>query len=638
MPEWRLVRWPEVVYPLIVLATGRRRDTVCAMTELSSHGVFALILTGVALYLFTRDRLPLETSSLAILVVLIAGFELFPYLVDDAALGPAFFFAGFGNEALIAVCALMIVGKGIETTGALQPLAGIIARAWTIRPALAMLATLVVGAVLSAFLNNTPIVVLLLPILVGVSMRAKLPVSGILMPMGLSTIIGGMATTIGTSTNLLVVGLAVDLGLEQFGLFDFTLPVAIVGSVGILFLWAIAPRLIPERAPPLADTSPRVFTAQLYVVEGSFPVGRTLSDVRTKTGSRLRIDKIQRGDSLFLAKLPSLTFQVGDRLFVKDTAEQLKEFERELGTQLFKADGNLADEDDSTFSAEGQQLAELVVTRGSMLHRRTLESVRFSQAFKLLPLALHRARFPSSRVTQDIGSIRLRAGDVLLVQGSASAIEALKTTGAMLVLDGTTELPITHRANRALGIMAFVILTAAFGLLPISVSALIGVGLMLWTHCLTWENVVEALSVPIIMIIVTSLALGNALFATGTAEYLASGFVALTASLPVPVILSGFMLIMSALTNIVSNNAAAVIGTPIAISIAAQLGVDPRPFVLAVLFGANMSYATPIGYQTNLLILSAGGYSFSDFLRVGIPLTIVMWLGFSLVLPALYGL
>ena len=638
MPEWRLVRWPEVVYPLIVLATGRRRDTVCAMTELSSHGVFALILTGVALYLFTRDRLPLETSSLAILVVLIAGFELFPYLVDDAALGPAFFFAGFGNEALIAVCALMIVGKGIETTGALQPLAGIIARAWTIRPALAMLATLVVGAVLSAFLNNTPIVVLLLPILVGVSLRAKLPVSGILMPMGLSTIIGGMATTIGTSTNLLVVGLAVDLGLEQFGLFDFTLPVAIVGSVGILFLWAIAPRLIPERAPPLADTSPRVFTAQLYVVEGSFPVGRTLSDVRTKTGSRLRIDKIQRGDSLFLAKLPSLTFQVGDRLFVKDTAEQLKEFERELGTQLFKADGNLADEDDSTFSAEGQQLAVLVVTRGSMLHRRTLESVRISQAFKLLPLALHRARFPSSRVTQDIGSIRLRAGDVLLVQGSASAIEALKTTGAMLVLDGTTELPITHRANRALGIMAFVILTAAFGLLPISVSALIGVGLMLWTHCLTWENVVEALSVPIIMIIVTSLALGNALFATGTAEYLASGFVALTASLPVPVILSGFMLIMSALTNIVSNNAAAVIGTPIAISIAAQLGVDPRPFVLAVLFGANMSYATPIGYQTNLLILSAGGYSFSDFLRVGIPLTIVMWLGFSLVLPALYGL
>ncbi|MFK8051828.1 MAG: SLC13 family permease [Woeseiaceae bacterium] len=609
------------------------------MTALSSHGIFALCLTGIALYLFTRDRLPLETSSLAVLVVLIAGFELFPYLVDGESLGPSYFFAGFGNEALIAVCALMIVGKGIETTGALQPLAGIIARAWTVRPALAMLATLVVGAVLSAFLNNTPIVVLLLPILVGVSMRAKLPVSGILMPMGLSTIIGGMATTIGTSTNLLVVGLAVDLGLEEFGLFDFTLPVAIVGSVGIFFLWAIAPRLIPQRDAPLADTSPRVFTAQLYVDEDSFPVGRSLSDVRNKTDGRIRIDKIQRNDSLFLAKLPSVTFQTGDRLFIKDTAERLKEYERELGTKLFQADGDAAVSDENPkFSAEGQQLAELVVTRGSMLHRRTLESVQFSSAFNLLPLALHRARFPSSRVTQGIGSIRLRAGDVLLVQGTATAIDALKSNGAMLVLDGTTELPITHRANRALAVMAFVILTAAFGLLPISVSALIGVGLMLWTHCLTWENVVDAMSVPIIMIIVTSLALGNALFATGTAEYLASAYVSLTASLPIPVMLSGFMLIMSALTNVVSNNAAAVIGTPIAISIATQLGVDPRPFVLAVLFGANMSYATPIGYQTNLLILSAGGYSFSDFLRVGIPLTILMWLGFSIVLPLLYGL
>ncbi|MEO0574142.1 MAG: SLC13 family permease [Pseudomonadota bacterium] len=610
------------------------------MTDsLTHHGLFALCLTGIALYLFTRDRLPLETSSLAVLCVLLAGFELFPFFVDGVALGPGAFFAGFGNEALIAVCALMVVGKGIETTGALQPLAGIIARAWTVRPALAMLATLIAGAALSAFLNNTPIVVLLLPILVGVSLRAKIPVSGILMPMGLSTIIGGMATTIGTSTNLLVVGLAVDLGLEQFGLFDFTLPVLIVGGVGIAFLWLVAPRLIPDREPPLADTSPRVFTAQLYVVADSFPVGKSLSEVRAKTGGSLRIDRIQRGESLFLAKLPSVTFQEGDRIYVKDTAENLKVFERELGTQLFKADGEAADGSDAMpFTAAGQQLAEVVVTRGSLLHRRSLDAVRFPATFGMLPLALHRARFPSSRVTQDIGSIRLRAGDVLLVQGTAKAIEALKENGAMLVLDGTTDLPHTHRANRALGVLAFVILTAALGLMPISVSAVIGVGLMLATRCLSWEKIVDALSVPIIMIIVTSLALGSALMQTGTAGYLASAFVGLTASWPIPVILSLFMLIMSVLTNVVSNNAAAVIGTPIAISIATQLGVDPRPFVLAVLFGANMSYATPIGYQTNLLILSAGGYSFSDFMRVGIPLTIIMWLGFSLVLPALYGL
>lgn len=208
----------------------------------------------------------------------------------------------------------------------------------------------------------------------------------------------------------------------------------------------------------------------------------------------------------------------------------------------------------------------------------------------------------------------------------------------MLVLDGTTDLPHTHRANRALGIMSFVVLMAAFKLLPISVSALGGVALMIVTRCLTWRDAAGALSTPVVLIIVTSLALGKALLETNGAEYIAQIFVALTQGFPTPVILSGLILLMTILTNVVSNNAAAVIGTPIAFSIATQLGAPPEPFVLAVLFGANMSYATPIGYQTNLLIMSAGAYKFTDFLRVGIPLTIIMWLGFSLILPMLYEL
>ena len=183
-----------------------------------------------------------------------------------------------------------------------------------------------------------------------------------------------------------------------------------------------------------------------------------------------------------------------------------------------------------------------------------------------------------------------------------------------------------------------IILAAAFGIMPISVSALIGVGLMISLECLTWRDAGNALSTQVIMIIVTSLALGKALMGTGMADYLAIGFVSAVQGLPIPVILSAFILIMTLMTNVVSNNAAAVIGTPIAVAIAGQLNADPIPFVLAVLFGANMSFATPFGYQTNLLILSAGGYKFSDFLRVGIPLTILMWLGFSLLLPFLYDL
>ncbi len=602
------------------------------------HGVAVLLLTAVALFLFTRDWIPLETSSLAILIILVAGFQLFPY-EGATPLGPAQFFAGFGNEALVAICALMMVGKALETTGALQPLAAVVSHAWSTRPLLALLVTLFAGAVLSAFMNNTPIVVLLMPILVGVSMRVKFPVSGVMLPMGLATIIGGMSTTIGTSTNLLVVGITNDMGLIEFGMFDFVLPVAIVGGVAILFLWIVAPRMLPDRVPPLADITPRVFNSQLFITEGSFADGKTLSEVLAKTNGQMRVDKIQRSESLFLAKLPSVTLLPGDRLFVKDSPENLKHYELLLGATLYNiSDNEHPIDDDTPLSAAGQQLAEVVVTRGSPLHLRSLAAARFSASFGLLPLAIHRARAPGDQVTGDLNAIRLRAGDVLLVQGTRDAIDQLKASGNMLVLDGTTDLPHTHRANRALAVMGFVVVVAALGIMPISVSALVGVGLMLALHCLTWRDAADALSTQVIMIIVTSLALGRALMGTGMADYLAMGFVTLVADLPVPVILSAFILIMAILTNIVSNNAAAVIGTPIAVSIAGQLGVDPIPFVLAVLFGANMSFATPFGYQTNLLIMVAGGYKFSDFLRVGIPLTIIMWLGFSFLLPLLYDL
>jgi len=605
-----------------------------------AHGIAVLILTVVALYLFTRDQIPLESSSLAVLIILVVGFALFPYQnTAGVTLSPVDFFAGFGNEALVAICALMMVGKALETTGALQPLANVVGRAWSARPVLALLVTLVAAAILSAFMNNTPIVVLLMPILVGASIRSKFPVSGVMLPMGLATIIGGMSTTIGTSTNLLVIGIAQDLNpVHQFSMFEWVGPVAIVGGVATLFLWLVAPRLIPDRTPPMGDTSPRIFSAQLHVKEGSTVAGMTIAETLAKAEG-MRIEKIQRGESLFLAKLPSVVLMPGDRLFVKDSPENLKHYEQILGATLF----NISDlehpiNEETPLRAEGQQLAEVVVTRGSPLHLRSLAAARFSASYGLIPLALHRARAPSSQVTGDLNMIRLRAGDVLLVQGSREAISTLKDSGSMLVLDGTTDLPHTHNAKRALAIMGLVIAAAAFGIMPISASAVLGLGLLIVTGSLSWSDAGSALSIPVVMIIVAALALGKALVGTGMAAYIAFTFVDAASALPPPVILSAFMLLMTVLTNIVSNNAAAAIGAPIGISIAAQLGVSPEPFILAVLFGANMSFATPYGYQTNLLILSAGGYKASDFLRVGIPLTVIMWAGFSIVLPILYKL
>jgi di/tricarboxylate transporter len=604
-----------------------------------AHGIAVLVLIVTALYLFTRDRLPLESSSLAVIIALIAGFQLFPYEVDGVPVDPAQFLLGFGNEALVAICSLIVIGKALETTGALQPVARFAGNQWSKRPKAALLFMLIAVFVLSAFINDTPIVVLMIPILVGIALRTKLPASGFMLPMGLATIMGGMTTTIGTSTNLLVVGITRDMGVADIAMFDITVPALLVGSVGIIFVWLIVPRLLPDRAMPMSDTHPRIFDSQLKIREGGFADGKTLGEVLEKTDREMRIEQIRRGDALVLARLPSVTLQPGDRLRVKDTPENLKRFEILIGAtiQVVTRDEETAGPENSR-GESGQQLAEIVITGDSPLHLRTLMDVSLDDSLGLIPLAVHRARVPGEWEAAEPASVRLRAGDVVLVQGARAAIDAAKSDNKVLVVDGTTELPRPHRAKRALLVLSLVVGTTALGLLPISVSALIGVGMTIALGCLSWRDVGRSLPVAVIMLIVASLAMGKALVATGMAEYLAAGFVSTAGALPTPAILSVFILIMAVLTNIVSNNAAAVIGTPIAIATAQQLYVDPLPFVLAVLFGANMSFATPFGYQTNLLILSVGGYRFQDFLKAGIPLIVILWAGFSIVLPLLYGL
>lgn len=604
-----------------------------------AHGIAVVVLIVAALILFTRDRLPLETSSLAVIIVLVLGFHFFPYETDGIAVDPADFLLGFGNEALVAICSLLVIGKALETTGALQPVARFAGDQWSRRPKIALLMMLVVVFVMSAFVNDTPIVVLMIPILVGIAMRTKLAASGFMLPMGLATIMGGMSTTIGTSTNLLVVGITRDMGVADIAMFDITLPALLVGGVGLLYVWLVVPRLLPDRSTPMTDTHPRLFDAQLTVCEKGFADGKTLKDVLDKTRHEMRIEQIRRGESLLLARLPSVVLQPGDRLYVKDTPENLKRFETTIGATLFDpADEAKVLSPEWLRKERDQQLAEIVITVGSPLHLRTLADVSLGSLFGLVPLAVYQARVSGERKAADPGSVRLRAGDVVLVQGAPQGLDAAKSEGKMLVVDGTSGLPRAHRAKRSLVVLVLVVGAAALGLLPIAISALVGVGLMVTLGCIAWRDVGRSLPVAVIMLIVASLAMGKALVATGMAEYLAGGFVTMAGGLPPPAIISAFILIMAVLTNIVSNNAAAVIGTPIAIAAAQQLGIDPLPFVLAVLFGANMSFATPFGYQTNLLILSTGGYRFGDFLRVGVPLIVILWIGFSIVLPLLYPL
>ena len=601
------------------------------------HAIAVMALTVVALMLFMREKIPLETSSLLVIAVITVGFELFPYTTAGGEqLHAVDFFSGFGHEALVAVCALMIVGQGLIRTGALEPVGRWLGRLWLWSPYVSLLFTLLIAAALSAFVNNTPIIVLLMPILITVALRSGIPTSRVLMPVGMATLIGGTATTIGTSTNLLVVSVAADVGLPRLQMFDFFVPAAIVGTIGLLYLWLVAPRLIPQRQAPMVDTSPRVFTAQLLVREESFADGKTVSEVRKRTNGELQINQIQRGPETFVVPFPDAKIQAGDFLLVSDTPVKLKEYEGLLDGTLYS--GSDPVDEEHPLTAPNQQIAEIVVTFDSPIRGLTLKQVRFLDRYQLVALALHRAGKAVASLGAGLSEFRLRTGDVLLVQGPSPQITTLKEESEVLVLDATTDLPHREGARRALLIMAGVVLVAAFGIASIAVSAVCGVLLMILGRCLRWYDVTLALSTPVILIVVASLALGIGLLETGSANYLAQLFVFATTGASPALVLSGLILMMGVLTNVVSSNAAAVIGTPISINIAQQLELPAEPFVLAVIFGSNLCFATPLAHKINVLVMSAGGYTFTDFARIGVPLLIVMWLAYSWVLPTIYGL
>ena len=593
------------------------------------HAVIMMITTVAALYLFGKDKWLLEITSLGLLVALAVFFSLYPYPGFD----PQGLFYGFAHEALIAVCALMVLGQGIVRTGALEPVGRVLARLWSKSPFLSLLITLIVAAVLSAFVNNTPIVVLLLPILISVCLRNNTSPAAVLMPMGLATLVGGMATTIGTSTNLLVVSVARDLGLEKFGLFDFALPAAIAGVVGILYLWLVAPRLLPARESKLANPSPRLYEARLQLGEDSLAVGKSLADAIALTGGMMKVVRVRRGNT-FVMPLPDVELLSGDRLRVQDTPSNLKSFEEALRAVLYSEETQV--DDDHPLIAGNQTLAEIAVVQGSSLDRANLSYARFLDRYQLAVLALHRAGKDIWRVSEEIHDVILQPGDVLLVQGAKDQLRQIKASTEFLVLDSTVDLPSSEKAPMALAILSGVVLLAATGTMPIAIAAIAGCALMLITRCLGLGAAIRAISPSVYFVVAASLALGLALQVTGATEYLTQVFLFTTAGTTPAIMISALMLLLAILTNVVSNNAAAVIGTPIAIGIADALQLPAEPFVLAVLFGANMSYATPMAYKTNLLVMSAGNYSFSDFVKVGVPLTIIMWLTLSWVLTRMY--
>ena len=626
-------------------------------TGLGAHGAAVLAFTVIVFALFIWDRWEMTTVCLVILIALPLGFEWAPLRTPQGTVDPMRFFAGFGHPALIAICGLMIVGQGLVVTGALEPAARRLSALFGARPKFALLAVLVGAWAVSGFINDTPLVVLLIPLILAAAARAKLSAGLMLMPMNYAVLIGGMATTIGTSTNLIVISLAVALGAGPFGVFSFYPIVAAAALPALLYLWLVAPRLLAHVQPPAEGLSEQVFDAEIWVEEGAWLDGRPLREALSATGGQLQLTELRRGGRA-LARLPSVTLRAGDRLLVQDTAANLKDFEASLHAALHGVDeedaaapnengdaGASADKPEAAAKAEktgkaptSTVVAQMIVTPASPLVLRSVRQERIAERYGTIVVGLRPREVHAGFERANLTERPIHAGDILLLQGESDAIKQVQRDGFGLLLDERYALPRQDKAGLALFTMAAVVLLAATRTLPISLAALGGVLFLLASRCLSLQDVTRSLSIKVVLLVAASLALGDALDVTGATAWLAQLLADAAGSLSSAWVLALLMAMMGFVTNFVSNNAAAAIGTPLAVEFARSLGVPPEPFVLAVLFGCNLSFVTPMGYQTNLLVMNAGGYRFGDFVRVGAPLFVLMWAGLSYGLVLRYAL
>jgi di/tricarboxylate transporter len=424
--------------------------------------------------------------------------------------------------------------------------------------------------------------------------------------------------------------------MKPMSIFDFTMTAAIALVVALPYLWLIAPRLLPDTSDAEAAAS-RHFQARI-VVEAGNPrlAGKSLEQAGKPLGRPLPAIALLRGEQR-LEPQPTEVLQENDVILLRDTPDGLRELSAVMHTDLFNRDG--AGRFVETDAARDDvSLAEAVIGSNSGLIGRTLVDARFAERHSVVVVGLQRGTEELLRDGRGIGEVPLAVGDVLLVQGTNDKLTKLKGEPHLLMLDSSLQLPRSPLAPWALAIMVGVILAAATRFLPIHVAAFIGVIAMLVRGCIKLEGLGRALSLEVVLLVASSIALGQSLVSTGAADWIAHGVALGVAQLVPAAQIAVFMAFAALLTNFVSNSAAAAVGTPIAVATAAQLGAPIEPFVLAILFGANLAFATPMAYQTNLLVMNAARYRFADFVRVGVPLVLLMLVTLSVLLVRRYGL
>ncbi|HJO05499.1 MAG TPA: SLC13 family permease [Acidobacteriota bacterium] len=580
--------------------------------------VLAILVGAVAL--FVSEKYPLDFVALLVLATLLVL----------GLVTPEEGISGFSNPATVTVAAMFILSAGLQKTGATAAVGRLMVRfGQSYFTALVVIMGTI--GVMSAFINNTAAVAVFIPLVMVVANRRKIAASRLLIPLSYASQFGGVCTLIGTSTNLLVSSISDQAGYGAFSMFEFSRMGLILFATGVLFFLIFGNWLLPERKAQELAVAYQLgeYITEMRVGKNSPLVGKTVQDSRLGEEHDVTVLRLLHVAKAVWAPLRQ-TLETGDVLLVRGRLRELMHL-REAARLELNVEFKLRDE---TLQTEEMRLVQALVAPGSELIGLTLKDLDFRNRYKALVLAIQRR---GETIRDKLNSVNLGLGDALLIQAPEAQIKALRNNQDLIVLDEVAGAGLQHKAPIVLGILAAVVGLAAFNVLPILVSALLGCAAMVLTRCLRLDEAYGAINWQVIFLLAGILPLGIAMQKSGAAGFIAGNAVGLVGDMGPVAVLAVVYLMTSVMTDCMSNNAAAVLLAPIAISTAEAAGINPRPLLMAITFAASTGFSTPVGYQTNTMIYNPGGYKYTDFLRTGVPLSILFWIMSVIFIPRFWS-